>query len=175
MNLTRGFLVLGAALALLVGVLCLFPGTRRWLGLDLWSLPDLGLQLQQEGANEIEPDRESKRNLRRVTAKFLAAQDVREGRLTLWQATVCFRTLEADEPALNRRMLAQTYPAATEDERCCREVIAWVAVQERTEPEGEHGVSRRLAAELEDALRRGPLSLPDPAPAALPDLEGIPP
>jgi hypothetical protein len=175
MNITRGFFALGAVLTVLVGLLCLFPGTTRRLGLDFWSIPDLTLELQQDEADRIELDRQSKRDIGRVTAKAGAAQEVMEGRLTLWQAAALFRVLEADEQALNRRIRARRYPAATDEERCCREVIGWVAAKEEKQPEGGQGVARRLTAELEDALRRDRLSLPDPAPAAYPDQGRTPP
>ena len=175
MNITRGFFALGAVLTVLVGVLCLFPGTTRRLGLDFWNVPALGLQLQQDEADRVELQRETERDIGRVTAKAGAVQDVLEGRLTLWQAAALFRALEVDAPERNRQLIARHVPAATDEERCCREVIAWVIVVEEREPDGGRGVARRLAAELQDALRRGRLSLPDPAPTAYPDQGRTPP
>jgi hypothetical protein len=110
----------GAALALLGGVLCLFPGTAARLGLDFWNLPELGLELQQEEAYGTELDREAEETFRRLAARDEAVRDVLDGRLTLWQAAARFRDLDATAPACARRDLARCFPGISEDERCCR-------------------------------------------------------
>jgi hypothetical protein len=175
MDFTRGFLVVGAALSLLGGVLCLFPGTAAVLGLDFWNLPELGLELQRDEAHGTELDREAEAACRRVAAREEAVRDVLDGRLTLSQAAVRFRDLDATTPACTHGEIARRFPGIAEDERCWREVISWVAVAEGERPDGGHGVARRLSAELEDALRHDRLSLPDPALADHGDQEHTPP
>jgi hypothetical protein len=175
MNFTRGSLVLGAALSLLGGVLCLFPGTAARLGLDLWNLPELGLELQRDEAYGTELDREAEETFRREVTKEEVVPEVLAGRLTLWQAAARFRALDATASPRIRKSLGEGFPGIAEDERCCRKVITWVARREAERPDGGHGVAQRLAAELEDALRHGRLSLPDPALAGYGDQEHTPP
>jgi hypothetical protein len=175
MDLTRGSLVVGAALALLGGVLCLFPGTAARLGLDFWNLPELGLELQRDEAYGTELDWEAEETFRRLAAREEAVRDVLDGRLTLGQAAARFRDLDATTRACTHRELARRFPGIAEDERCWREVICWVAMAEGKRPDGGHGVARRLSAELEDALRHGRPSLPDPALADHGDQEHTPP
>jgi hypothetical protein len=169
MNVTRGFLAAGAVLAALAGVLYLFPGAAARLGLDFWTVPELCLDMQQAEADAAELDRQSEETLRRLVAREDAVRAVQGGRLTLWQAAARFRDLDATAPASARRVAARRFPGISEDERCCRLVIAWLAAAEEKQPGGGTGLARRLTAELEGALRSGPLSLPDPAPAAYPD------
>jgi hypothetical protein len=175
MNFSRAFLALGAVLAVLTGVLYLVPGAASRLGLDFWKLPDLGVQLQRDEAYGTELDREAEEALRRVAAKEETVRGVVEGRLTLGQAAARFRALDAGAPPSTRQVLAERFPAVPEDERCCREVIAWVAADEEKRPDGGPGLARRLAAELDDAVRHGGLSLPDQPLLAYPDQEHTPP
>jgi len=175
MNFSRAFLALGAVLAALAGVLCLFPGAASRLGLDFWDVPELGLETQRAEAYGTELDRDAEEVLGRVAAKAETARGVMEGRLTLGHAAARFRALDAGAPPRTRQVLAEHFPGVPEDERCCREVIAWVVQMEQRQPGGGTDCSRRLTAELEDALRHGPLSLPDPGPAGYPDQEGTPP
>jgi hypothetical protein len=174
MNFTRAFLLVGAVLAALTGALCLFPGAAARLGLDFWTVPELGLDMQRGEADAADMDRQSEETVRRLTAKGEAVQEVLDGRLTLWQAAARFRDLDATARASARRQARRRFPGLSEDERSCRQVIAWAAEADEKRPGGGTGLARRLTAELEDALRHGRLSLPDPAPTACPDQEGTP-
>jgi hypothetical protein len=164
MNFTRAFLLVGAVLAALAGALYLFPGPAAWLGLDFWNVPELGLDMQKAEADAADMDRHSAETVRRLVAKEDTVREVQEGRLTLWQAAARFRELDATAPASVCRETARRFPDISEDERCCRMVILWAAEAEQRQPGGGTGLARRLTAELEDALRRGRLPLPDPAP-----------
>jgi hypothetical protein len=171
MNFTRAFLLVGAVLAALAGVLYLFPGPAARLGLDFWTVPELGVNMQQAEADAADLDRQSDATVRRLVAKEDTLQELLDGRLTLWQAAARFRDLDATAPVSARREAERRFPDISEEERSCRLVIAWSAEWEERQPGGGTGVARRLTAELEDALRHGPISLPDPAPAAYPDQE----
>jgi hypothetical protein len=175
MNLTRGFLLVGAVLAALAGVLYLFPGPAARLGLDFWNVPEVGLDMGQAEADAADLERQSEATVRRLVAKEDTLRELVDGRLTLWQAAARFRDLDATAPASARREAERRFPGIPAEERCCRLVIAWAAAWEERQPGGGTGRSRRLTAELEDALRHGRLSLPDPAPAAYPDREGARP
>jgi hypothetical protein len=115
----------GAVLAALTGALCLFPGAAARLGLDFWTVPELGLDMRRGEADAADMDRQSEETVRRVTAKEEAVQEVLDGRLTLWQAAARFRDLDATAPASARRQAARRFPGLSEDERSCRQVIAW--------------------------------------------------
>jgi hypothetical protein len=162
MHLTRGFLLGGAVLTALAGALYLFPGAAARLGLDFQDVPGLVVEMQRDEADTAELLRLAEETMRRVAAREDAVGRVVEGRLTLWRAASRFRALDAASPPCDRRVLARNFPGIPEEERCCREVIAWVAVWEERHPGEQSGLARRLTAELEDTLRHGPLSLPDP-------------
>jgi hypothetical protein len=52
-------------------------------------------------------------------------------------------------------------PDATDEERLCRLLIGKVQVSRWRDP-GRDAVAARLTAELEEHLKRGPLTLPGP-------------
>src|SRR5947209_9132056 len=120
--------------------------------------------MQQAEAAGAELERQNEQAVRRVVAKEGAVQDLLDGRLTLWQAAARFRVLDGTAPASARREAARRFPDISEEERCCRLAIAWAAEADEKRPGGETGLGGRLTAALEEALRRGPLSLPDPGP-----------
>ena len=161
MSFSRGLLLAGAVLAVLAGALALFPDPAARLGLDFWALPDFAAELQRDAAYAEELDRANEEEVRRVFAKQEAVLGVLEGRLTLWQAAARFRVLDDAPPRFTPRKFPGHSPM-TPEERCCREVIAWAEGEEARRPGGGEGVAGRLAAELEEALRHGPLSLPAP-------------
>jgi hypothetical protein len=93
----------------------------------------------------------------RMAEKDRVVGDVAAGRLTLSEAAARFRELNRAEPAAVRDARRATYPAGSEDERCCREVIGWMRGWLRDHPEADGGVSGRLEAEL--AGRQPPCGL----------------
>jgi hypothetical protein len=99
--------------------------------------------------------------LARIDGKNRVAAEALAGRLTLLEAAARFRDLSpADLPEVVRAQRQGLYPAASEEERYCREVIGWAgaALEARHQPDG--GALRRLEAELDEHLRRGPIRLP---------------
>jgi hypothetical protein len=83
------------------------------------------------------------------------------GRLGLVEAAGRFRDLTPDPP-FNQEVFRRAYPGGSDEERYCRQVIAFVRVALREQPGADPSVVGRLEAELQDRLERGDLSLPGP-------------
>ena len=132
-------------------VLGLFFGTwAARAGLDFWNVPEVGRPIDTEKVEETRRIDERSRCRDRV------ADDLCAGRVGLLEAAARFRDLNAGTPA--GRVVSVHFPGDSEDERCCRHVIAWV----HTRQEGESPEqAARLTAALEQELRReGRLRLP---------------
>ncbi len=89
------------------------------------------------------------------------------GRCSLPEAAAAFWEWNRSMSNFKWENFRRAFPAATEGERCCRHVIRHVACRLEEEPDGGAAVLRRLEAELEECLRRGPVLLPgveEPAP-----------
>jgi hypothetical protein len=83
-----------------------------------------------------------------------------EGRCPLPEAAAHFLELNRGLSCFRWEDFRRFYPGATEGERCCRQVIRHVACHLEDEPDGGAAVVRRLEAELEEYLRRGPVLTP---------------
>ena len=104
------------------------------LGLDCW----LGLcGDRSEAAREEERLVDDLRVIERIEeAKHGVVRDLLAGRLTLPEAAARFRDLDREQPGFNWVAFRRTYPCDTDDERHCREVLAWVRCAERaTQPD----------------------------------------
>ena len=82
------------------------------------------------------------------------------GRCPLPEAAAHFAELNRRMPGFKWELFRQYYPGATDGERCCRHVIRHVACHLEDRPDHGAAVVRRLEAELEECLRRGPIRLP---------------
>jgi hypothetical protein len=102
----------------------------------------------------------SKGVVRRATTKEAVVQDLIDGRLGLLEAAARFRDLNERLPAFPWGEFRQVYPGGSDDERHCRQVIAFVLANVRSRPEGDAAVVGRLEAELQGRLDRGDLRLP---------------
>jgi hypothetical protein len=76
-----------------------------------------------------------------------------EGRLALLEAAARFAALNRSAPQFNWPQFRRAYPGASDEERFCREVIAWA--EGEAGPAGAEAARARLAGELEGGLRRG--------------------
>jgi hypothetical protein len=90
------------------------------------------------------------------------AEEVAAGRLSLLEGAGRVRAVWRGMPAEVWNGLRLRIPAASDDERLCRMLIGKVQLTRWRDP-GRAAVAARLAAELEEHLRRGPLKLPEPA------------
>jgi hypothetical protein len=114
-------------------------------------------------------EREQRETFRALQGRAEVMDALIEGRCTLPEAAVAFWEWNRSMSAFQWDNFRRAFPAATEGERCCRHVIQHVACRLEDRPGGGRDVVRRLEAELEECLRRGPILLPGV------DEEGSPP
>ena len=99
---------------------------------------------------------------RRIQEKDRIAGELIDGRLTLFEAAARFGRLNAEPPA-PPLALSLFYPSDSEEERLCRQVIAWASRRlEKSDPDRAND----LAGACEEELRRhkerhGTVVLPD--------------
>jgi hypothetical protein len=127
------------------------PGWAAAVGLDVWNLPsDVGnLRAERRLADELKA--KERVMTTRIAAKQRVITELLAERLTLIEAAARFRTLneESDRP-IN---VAELFPAQSEGESYCRQVLRWVraAADEST---ADHGavILSRLEVELKGFL-----------------------
>jgi hypothetical protein len=85
----------------------------------------------------------------RLQAKECVVKEVREGRLTLLEAAVRFRDLNA-QGRPNPMPLQEAFTGSTDAERVCRQVISWVYEEVRLTDTRQ---AEKLRASLEEDLR----------------------
>jgi hypothetical protein len=83
-----------------------------------------------------------------------------EGRCSLPEAAAHFGELNRSMSGFHWENFRRFYPGASDGERYCRQVIRHVACRLEGRPDQGEAVVRRLEAELEECLRRGPVRLP---------------
>jgi hypothetical protein len=103
------------------------------------------------------PERERAAHLCRSVARRRVALDLAAGRLTLLEAAEHFRDLNGSYPGFSWYQFRHHFPGSSDDERHCRQVIQFVALETETGPAAV--ARKRLEAELEGHLRRGTLRL----------------
>jgi hypothetical protein len=134
------------------------PAWAARLNLDWWSLPELREEIRRGREMDAAQDRARAEADERAAAKEGATRDLLAGRLTLIRAAARFR-------ALNVLPLAEAFSGATEEERACRQVIAWA--ESASEQAGPPGAGRRIRERLEAELNalkdknHGVISLPE--------------
>jgi hypothetical protein len=130
------------------------PSWADGTGLDWWSLPELQEEIRRGKERDAELDRGS--GITRCAARERVTQELLAGRLTLPQAAARFRPLNASAGA-NVPPLELWFAGATEEERLCRQVIAWAEAAGTVpgSPGSGRTTRRRLEAELNALLERG--------------------
>ena len=155
------------ALTFTIPLVWLIPwGTGQVLMLAGYSQ----LAEEQEQLRKLEEERV--RTLRRVQVRRDVVAAVMTGRMTLLQAASAFRELNRRSPSSYWGAFGHLYPGASDEERHCRQVIAYVHTELEEYPGGENEVVRRLEAELRGHLERGRLHLPEPprtGPGSIPE------
>jgi hypothetical protein len=138
-----------AVLSLGYGALWVFrPAWVRTAGLDLWNMADAEQDVadaERVGAEIQSVDRIVQV---RCAAKEIIIRDLLAERLTLMEAAAEFRHLHIAAPPAARSH--QMFPARSEGERYCREVLQWVRSTTTDWPptQGEP-ILARLEAELQ--------------------------
>jgi hypothetical protein len=117
-----------------------------------------GRQAQEE-ARGAELEARLRALTRCKEGKVAAARDLIRGRLKLLAAAARFRDLQQSVPGYPWEGFRRAYPGDSEEERLCRAVIGYVGDAVRDEPGADPNLVRRLEAELQGHLRRGPLRL----------------
>jgi hypothetical protein len=144
-----------AASAGLAVVHSALPGGVRLDALGMGGSPTGGPQSLELRCGDPE-------SLARITAKGEVIRRLIDGRVTLGEAAAWFRTLNRPSAAGGRDFTAD-FPGATEEERLCRQAIAWAKSKARVSSASrEEAVGRRLEAEFAQLQSRdGVVRLPE--------------
>jgi hypothetical protein len=152
-------------LSFLVGLLgaCIALGSHVCpeLGLNLSAWREIQQQVERERRRGEALHHESQRVNQHLEAQTRVINDLLEYRLTLLEAAARFRALEPQRTP-NDPLLRVTYPGQTDEERWCRQVIAFTRA---VDPVGTERWVRAdsLEEELAQLLAQGPLRLVSPA------------
>jgi hypothetical protein len=145
----------------LAGVGYAKPSLATDLGLDFWNAPELQARIERNLRLHDELEQKDVEVLRRIDAKETIVADLVAGRATLAEAATHFKILNAARPDY-QTIIRAVYPGATDDERICRNVIAFVEAHVTAGNRAGRGIVERLNAELQRRIARGePLTLPD--------------
>jgi hypothetical protein len=91
--------------------------------------------------------------LARSEERYAIVIQLSEGRLSLFEAAAAFKRLNSLPSPSNHNCL-WAFPGASDDERVCRQVICWLAVNTYQLPPSQRQiVLDRLEAELRDQLK----------------------
>jgi hypothetical protein len=146
-------------LAVVAAAALLKPEWACDLGVDGCTLDTQG---DDRSSTTLEPDADDLAVQRRILEKERVAQELVDGRLTLFEAATIFRRLNAAPPR-STAPLALYHPGDSEEERLCRHVIAWVRTRMvRRSPYLADVLASRLEEELSrHKARHGAVILPD--------------
>ncbi len=142
------------------------PAWVARLGADWWSLPELQARMELSAREHDRLEATAAVVMRRIEERGRLMRELREGRLTLFEAAVGFGELNA-LPGAKGDFYRFAHLGSSDGEKLCRQVIAWVRCDPGSDvgPQSEEFV-RRLEAELADHLRaHGTVVLPRAASA----------
>jgi hypothetical protein len=117
----------------------------------------------EEARRQEEFEEESRAVQARLMTMHLLAVEVAEGRLGLLEAAAHFRALHGEARTFHWDLYRAYWKGGSDEERHCREVIAYVIWATR-DPEKRRRDAERLQRELQELLLRGPLRLPEVGP-----------
>lgn len=151
MNISTQF---AGILAVVAGVLIFVSLFLERLG-DAWTLYDaegqmISLVREQEKGRELDQQRAG--SVERLREKDKIAARVLSGKLTLFEAATRFAQM--GELCPGRVSFRQLFPGTSEEEKMCRQVIAWVdtiASRQRSANEAAR-VRHKLTAQLQKHL-----------------------
>lgn len=121
----------------------------RYLHAPAW----LGTSAQQYQAEE-EREILLSSTIKRREMKNRVAAEVIADRLSLMQAAVQFCEADSQAADFHWKEFRKCYSGATDEERFCRMVIAWVQHMLVTDPERADSITTRLQLELQEHLQR---------------------
>src|SRR5262245_4691846 len=153
--------------ALVAGLPASGVGLTALRGTHFWALPDPAGGADAQARPGRGPE-DTSAVVERCAEKHRLAAEVLEGRLGLLEAATHFRDLNEQPPPFLWERFRDRFPGRSDDERHCRQVIAFVKAALPEYRGADPAPVARLEAELEELLRQGDLRLPRPT-AALPD------
>jgi hypothetical protein len=132
------------------------PSWAGKMSLDWWNLSDLREQIHRGEDRDAELDRLCAVAAVRCADKAEATEELLAGRMMLAEAAARFRAVNAKRDAMTPP-LEDVFPGATEEERVCRQVIAWAESASRIQGSAEAArqTRERLEAELNALLEKG--------------------
>jgi hypothetical protein len=108
---------------------------------------------------------------RRIRRKTAALAEVVQGRRTLFEAAALFRALDQGGSSFQWARLRERFPGGSDEERHCRQVLHWLDSPYFVADPGERArLIERLKRDLEEAVRKGRVRLPEVSPEELADL-----
>lgn len=127
---------------------------------EFWELP-----ATMQTAWQLEHRDESIESYRReaqtrIEQKQCIAQEVAQERLPLLTAAAWFRQINLSSPGFDAQRFQDAYPGGSFEERCCRQVIAYVDYFLQSQSRDAAPIVQRLEAELAQQLQAGTLRLP---------------
>jgi hypothetical protein len=152
-SLTR---LLGAALVavgLLAGVLLVRPAWLSDAGLDFWELPGLYADLENSNREMDDLTQRQKALFHRLTTRQEVLRALRADSLSLIEAAARFGQVNREEPE-TMSYVREMYPGNSDEERVCRQVLAWARADLSGDPGKGRATLLRLEAELEAYLRQ---------------------
>jgi hypothetical protein len=126
----------------------------------LSRLSEVWLDLAEETARELDLEDNRAAVTERVMAKARLVEELVAGRRTLLQTAARFRALNSGPPRFHWEHFREAYPGATDDEKCCYEVL-FAARPTPNSPDRERRLAlvEQLKAELRQLVEEGTLRL----------------
>jgi hypothetical protein len=153
MNLPARLLFCLCTVAHLLVVFCTArPEWATHAGLDVWELPDLLREVKQGWHEQEGQDEQVRVVCERANARREVIEELRWHRIDLLHAATRFRDIGAAAPDTMHYLRLGDCDGC-DDERMCRQVIAWVEGWSGSETEAP-GLADELKAELEERLCR---------------------
>jgi hypothetical protein len=152
-SLTR---LLGAALVavgLLAAVLLVRPAWLSDAGLDFWELPALYANLENSNREMDDLTQRQKALLHRLATRHEVLRALRADSLSLIEAAARFGEVNLEEPE-TMSYVREMYPGNSDEERVCRQVLAWARADLGGDPGKGRATLLRLEAELETYLKQ---------------------
>jgi hypothetical protein len=146
--LTPRIAALSILLAAPVAVAATAPEWATAVGLDVWSIPALQAEIDDQVERERALVAQDDDIRRRIEVKETLITDLIAGRATLTDVTAQFLSLNRAQPHYLQTLRA-AYPSPTDEETVARTVLGFVATRMYAEPADRRGeVMARLDAEL---------------------------
>lgn len=159
--------ITGARILVLLSASLLAGGMYRaaHAGWERIGLGESWARIEEEMARSRRLDRITERLLPRLLLKQRISRRVAAGRMTLFEAAAHFRDIARQFPEFNWSAFRAAHPGASDDERHCHAVIAFVHGELGEDGSFAEATHDQLRQQLADRLRSGPIRLPEIAEA----------